>query len=101
MKFFNLKQRAKDKIDQIRRSAKKTGGGPPEVPPLSPSEEVLIQSLEGRPITCSVSGGIDTDDIAIPQTKDENDESSIAFCSSLRRLLLKEDNGIPRRLLQR
>ena len=52
---------AKDKIDQIRRSAKKTGGGPPEVPPLSPSEEVLIQSLEGRPITCGVSGGIDTD----------------------------------------
>ena len=51
---------AKIKIDQIRRSAKKTGVGLPTIPPLTPSVEVLIQSLEGRHITGGVSGGIDT-----------------------------------------
>ena len=32
------------KIDQSRRSTQKTGGEPPTVLPLTPSEEVLIQS---------------------------------------------------------
>ncbi|XP_046378000.2 uncharacterized protein LOC124150120 [Haliotis rufescens] len=59
-KYFNLKQRAKSKIDGLKRSMATTGGGPP-LPALSNADEVLCQSLEGRPGIHGLEHGIDTD----------------------------------------
>ncbi|XP_062594597.1 uncharacterized protein LOC134256020 [Saccostrea cucullata] len=72
-KYFNLKQRAKEKIDLIKRSVRQTGGGPAP-PPLTSAEEALANSLDGRPVVEGIDGGIDTDVI---------EESSPAPCSSL------------------
>ncbi|XP_055995749.1 uncharacterized protein LOC130046807 [Ostrea edulis] len=58
-KYDNVKQRAKDKIDGIRRP--KTGGGPP-MPPLTQAEEVLYQAMDSRPNIVGVIGGIDSDE---------------------------------------
>lgn len=52
---------AKEKIDGIKRSVRKTGGGPPSGSFLTPSEEALMKSLEGRPVSSGMPGGIDTD----------------------------------------
>ncbi|XP_046571010.1 myb/SANT-like DNA-binding domain-containing protein 4 [Haliotis rubra] len=60
-KYFNLKQRAKAKIDGLKRSMAVTGGGPPP-PALTSADEVLSQSLEGRPGIHGLDHGIDTDD---------------------------------------
>lgn len=51
---------AKAKIDAMRRSRYKTGGGPAP-PSLTPAEETMAQSLEGRPGIHGIDGGIDTD----------------------------------------
>nr|XP_034319454.1 uncharacterized protein LOC117687287 [Crassostrea gigas] len=59
-KYFNLKQRAKEKIDSIKRSIRKTGGGPAP-PSLTPGEEAMAKSLEGRPVSSGIPDGIDTD----------------------------------------
>ncbi|XP_048242439.1 uncharacterized protein LOC124124876 [Haliotis rufescens] len=59
-KYFNLKQRAKSKIDGLKRSMATTGGGPP-LPALSNADEVLCQSLEGRPGIHGLEHGIGTD----------------------------------------
>ncbi|XP_071095154.1 uncharacterized protein [Haliotis cracherodii] len=59
-KYFNLKQRAKCKIDGRKRSMATTGGGLP-LPALSNADEVLSQSLEGRPGIHGLEHGIDTD----------------------------------------
>lgn len=48
---------AKEKIDGIKRSGRKTGGGPPSGPSLTPCEEALMKSLEGRPVCSGVPGG--------------------------------------------
>lgn len=47
-KYFNLKQRAKEKIDAIKGSIRKTGDGPAPSS-LTPGEEAMVKSLEGRP----------------------------------------------------
>uniref|UniRef100_A0A8W8NFF5 Uncharacterized protein n=1 Tax=Magallana gigas TaxID=29159 RepID=A0A8W8NFF5_MAGGI len=79
------KQRAKEKIDAIKRSVRKTGGGPPPGPSLTPSEEALMKSLEGRPVSSGLPGGIDTDDIpctsaslsaSLPTYEEENKETN-------------------------
>uniref|UniRef100_K1QAC4 Uncharacterized protein n=1 Tax=Magallana gigas TaxID=29159 RepID=K1QAC4_MAGGI len=56
-----LENKPKEKIDAIKRSVRKTGGGPPPGPSLTPSEEALMKSLEGRPVSSGLPGGIDTD----------------------------------------
>ncbi|XP_067679585.1 uncharacterized protein [Haliotis asinina] len=61
-KYFNLKQRAKARIDGLKRSMSVTGGGPPPPPPLTSADEALSQSLEGRPGIHGLDHGIDTDD---------------------------------------
>ena len=39
---------------------KKTGGG--QAPPsVTPAEEAMARTLEGRPVSCGIVGGIDTD----------------------------------------
>ncbi|XP_067659157.1 uncharacterized protein [Haliotis asinina] len=60
-KYFNLKQRAKARIDGLKRSMSVTGGGPPP-PTLTSADEALSQSLEGRPGIHGLDHGIDTDD---------------------------------------
>ncbi|XP_078314999.1 uncharacterized protein LOC144619784 [Crassostrea virginica] len=76
-KYFNLKQRAKEKIDGIKRSAKKTGGGPAP-PSLTPAEEAMARTLEGRPVSCGIVGGIDTDatltDLHSPEKDNQTEE---------------------------
>ncbi|XP_062597697.1 uncharacterized protein LOC134259115 isoform X2 [Saccostrea cucullata] len=57
-KYDNIKQRAKDNIDGIRRP--KTGGGPPPAP-MTPAEETLYQAMDSRPNIVGLVGGIDTD----------------------------------------
>ncbi|XP_067651875.1 uncharacterized protein [Haliotis asinina] len=61
-KYFNLKQRAKARIDGLKRSMSVTGGGPPP-PQLTSADEALSQSLEGRPGIHGLDHGIDTDEI--------------------------------------
>lgn len=51
---------AKEKIDSIKRSIRKTGGGPAP-PTLTPGEEAMAKSLEGRPVSSGIPDGIDTD----------------------------------------
>uniref|UniRef100_A0A8W8J2G6 Myb/SANT-like DNA-binding domain-containing protein n=1 Tax=Magallana gigas TaxID=29159 RepID=A0A8W8J2G6_MAGGI len=58
-KYDNIKQRAKDKIDRIRRP--KTGGGPPPAL-LTQAEEALYQAMDTRPTIVGLVGGIDTDE---------------------------------------
>ncbi|XP_052697361.1 uncharacterized protein LOC128175629 [Crassostrea angulata] len=58
-KYDYIKQRAKDKIDGIRRP--KTGGGPPPAP-LTQAEEALYQAMDTRPTIVGLVGGIDTDE---------------------------------------
>nr|XP_022312048.1 uncharacterized protein LOC111117274 [Crassostrea virginica] len=58
-KYDNIKQRAKDKIDGIRRP--KTGGGPPPAP-LTQAEEALYQAMDTRPNIVGLVGGIDSDE---------------------------------------
>lgn len=57
-KYDNIKQRAKEKIDGIRRP--KTGGGPPTAP-LTQAEEALYQAMDTRPNIVGLVGGIDSD----------------------------------------
>ncbi|XP_065927380.1 uncharacterized protein [Magallana gigas] len=87
---------AKEKIDGIKRSLRKTGGGPPSGPSLTPSEEALMKSLEGRPVSIGLPAGIDTDDIPCtyaslspPTYEEENKETnserlSVPQCSDRR-----------------
>uniref|UniRef100_A0A8W8MRT4 Uncharacterized protein n=1 Tax=Magallana gigas TaxID=29159 RepID=A0A8W8MRT4_MAGGI len=58
-KYDNIKQRAKEKIDGIRRP--KTGGGPPTAP-LTQAEEALYQAMDTRPNIVGLVGGIDSDE---------------------------------------
>ncbi|KAK3095902.1 hypothetical protein FSP39_020604 [Pinctada imbricata] len=39
---------------------KKTGGGP-ALPPLTESENLLADAMDGRPLMHGIDGGIDTD----------------------------------------
>ncbi|XP_062597696.1 uncharacterized protein LOC134259115 isoform X1 [Saccostrea cucullata] len=71
-KYDNIKQRAKDNIDGIRRP--KTGGGPPPAP-MTPAEETLYQAMDSRPNIVGLVGGIDTDDIS-PISHEMEDEPS-------------------------
>ncbi|XP_071119355.1 uncharacterized protein [Haliotis cracherodii] len=59
--YANLKQRAKDKSDAIRRP--KTGGGPK---PVSPSfaETLIIENLQDRPTLQGLLDGFDTEDFS-------------------------------------
>ncbi|XP_078310257.1 uncharacterized protein LOC144618324 [Crassostrea virginica] len=78
-KYFNLKQRVKEKIDGIKRSVKKTGGGPAP-PSITPAEEAMARTLEGRPVSCGIVGGIDTDatltDLHSPEKDNHTEERS-------------------------
>ncbi|XP_052712635.1 uncharacterized protein LOC128186784 [Crassostrea angulata] len=58
-KYDNIKQRAKEKIDGLRRP--KTGGGPPTAP-LTQAEEALYQAMDTRPNIVGLVGGIDSDE---------------------------------------
>ncbi|XP_062580638.1 uncharacterized protein LOC134242549 [Saccostrea cucullata] len=58
-KYDNIKQRAKEKFDDIRRP--KTGGGPPSAP-LTQAEEALYQAMDTRPNIVGLVGSIDTDE---------------------------------------
>ncbi|XP_061186818.1 uncharacterized protein LOC133194936 [Saccostrea echinata] len=58
-KYDNIKQRAKDKIDALKRP--KTGGGPAKAP-LTAAEECLLQAFDGRPNIVRLNGGIDSDE---------------------------------------
>ncbi|XP_062596619.1 uncharacterized protein LOC134258074 [Saccostrea cucullata] len=58
-KYDNIKQRAKEKTDDIRRP--KTGGGPPSAP-LTQAEEALYQAMDTRPNIVGLVGSIDTDE---------------------------------------
>lgn len=59
---FEICFKAKEKDDSIKRSIRKTGGGPAPPPPtLTPGEEAMAKSLEGRPVSSGIPDGIDTD----------------------------------------
>nr|XP_034330483.1 uncharacterized protein LOC105330658 [Crassostrea gigas] len=75
-KYFNLKQRAKEKIDSIKRSIRKTGGGPAP-PTLTPGEEAMAKSLEGRPVSSGIPDGIDTDALSCSGCKETEDGSPV------------------------
>ncbi|XP_056015647.1 uncharacterized protein LOC125647757 [Ostrea edulis] len=74
-KFFNLRQRAKEKIDFIKRALRGTGGGPAP-PPLTAGEEAVALSLQNRPVAGGIDGGIDTDEA--PSTSADNVEPPAA-----------------------
>ncbi|XP_062571232.1 uncharacterized protein LOC134233234 [Saccostrea cucullata] len=65
-KYDNIKQRAKEKIYDIRRP--KTGGGPPSAP-LTQAEEALYQAMDTRPNIVGLVGSIDTDDVRPKEKK--------------------------------
>ncbi|XP_050419538.2 myb/SANT-like DNA-binding domain-containing protein 4 [Patella vulgata] len=60
-KYHNIKQRSKEKLDQMKRP--KTGGGPN--PSYTDAEDLLLNTMEGRPQIEGLSFGIDTDDLQI------------------------------------
>ncbi|XP_061188064.1 myb/SANT-like DNA-binding domain-containing protein 4 [Saccostrea echinata] len=57
--YANIKQRAKEKSDAIRRPV--TGGGP-KPPSPSPVETEILNHLEDRPTLCGLSSGHDTEE---------------------------------------
>ncbi|XP_062595385.1 myb/SANT-like DNA-binding domain-containing protein 4 [Saccostrea cucullata] len=57
--YANIKQRAKEKSDAIRRPV--TGGGP-KPPSPTPVEAELLSHLEDRPTLCGLSTGHDTEE---------------------------------------
>lgn len=71
-----MKQRAKEKIDSIKRSIRKTGGGPAP-PTLTPGEEAMAKSLEGRPVCSGIPDGIDTDALSCSGCKETEDGSPV------------------------
>lgn len=52
--IFIFLAKEKEKIDGIKRGKR---GGPPSGPSLTPCEEALMKSLEGRPVCSGVPGG--------------------------------------------
>ncbi|XP_046561657.1 uncharacterized protein LOC124270667 [Haliotis rubra] len=58
--YANLKQRAKEKNDAIRRP--KTGGGPKPASPTMP-EAAILETMGGRATLSGLAGGIDTEGI--------------------------------------
>lgn len=57
---FEIRFIAKEKIESIKRSIRKTGGGPAS-PSLTPGEEAMAKYLERRPGSSRIPDGIDTD----------------------------------------
>ncbi|XP_061165049.1 uncharacterized protein LOC133174023 [Saccostrea echinata] len=60
--YANIKQRAKEKSDAIRRPV--TGGGP-KPPSPSPVETEILNHLEDRPTLCGLSSGHDTEEVVL------------------------------------
>ncbi|XP_078310027.1 uncharacterized protein LOC144618183 isoform X2 [Crassostrea virginica] len=56
-KYYNIKQRSKEKLDQIKRP--KTGGGKPVQ--LTSAEDLFLLGMEGRPQIEGLPFGVDTD----------------------------------------
>ncbi|XP_069108814.1 myb/SANT-like DNA-binding domain-containing protein 4 [Argopecten irradians] len=57
--YDNIKQRAKGKVDELKRP--KTGGGPGGAQP-TPSESIFIESHDTRPNVVGLAASIDTED---------------------------------------
>ncbi|XP_048756770.2 myb/SANT-like DNA-binding domain-containing protein 4 isoform X1 [Ostrea edulis] len=57
-KYYNIKQRSKEKLDSVKKP--KTGGGPP-LPPLTPGEETFLNLSVGQPNVHGLNGGVDSD----------------------------------------
>ncbi|CAC5407133.1 unnamed protein product [Mytilus coruscus] len=68
-KWNNSKQRAKQKIDNLRHP--RTGGGPVQ-PQITPTEELILQGIGGRPSMTGVGSFLDTD-AATPEISVEQD----------------------------
>ncbi|XP_071165848.1 myb-related transcription factor, partner of profilin-like [Mytilus edulis] len=68
-KWNNSKQRAKQKIDNLRHP--RTGGGPAQ-PQITPTEELILQGIGGRPSMTGVGSFLDTD-AATPEISFEQD----------------------------
>ncbi|XP_048759900.1 uncharacterized protein LOC125675533 [Ostrea edulis] len=66
--YSNLKQRAKEKADAIRRPA--TGGGP-KPPSPTPVEAEIIVGMGDRPTLCGLSGGHDTEEVILYSVPNE------------------------------
>ncbi|XP_062588087.1 uncharacterized protein LOC134249754, partial [Saccostrea cucullata] len=66
--YANIKQRAKEKSDAIRRPV--TGGGP-KPPSPTPVEAELLSHLEDRPTLCGLSTGHDTEEVILTVVPEE------------------------------
>nr|XP_022335975.1 uncharacterized protein LOC111132456 [Crassostrea virginica]XP_022344192.1 uncharacterized protein LOC111137164 [Crassostrea virginica] len=60
--YANIKQRAKEKSDAMRRPS--TGGGP-KPPSPTPVELEMLNSMEDRPTLCGLSSGYDTEEVIL------------------------------------
>ncbi|XP_055999121.1 uncharacterized protein LOC130047758 [Ostrea edulis] len=76
-KYYNIKQRSKEKLDSVKKP--KTGGGPP-LPPLTPGEETFLNLSVGQPNVHGLNGGVDTDEQQILQSTPKSQEQ--APCTS-------------------
>lgn len=76
-KFHNIKQRAKEKIDEARKQRGKIGGGPEPLPP-TPAEEALINVCGNRPGMRGLNG-IDTDLISSGEKPVDEEEGSTSW----------------------
>lgn len=73
--YANIKQRAKQKSDAMRRPP--TGGGPRPSSP-TPVETELLNNMEDRPTLCGLSSGHDTEEVILGIVPPTLDYSSTA-----------------------
>ena len=77
-KWHNLKAKAKSQNAERKRSASKTGGGPPSVSHFVETDEKIISILGNTPSFNGVEGGIESG-IAQTQPAHESDENVNSF----------------------
>uniref|UniRef100_A0A8W8N2S4 Uncharacterized protein n=1 Tax=Magallana gigas TaxID=29159 RepID=A0A8W8N2S4_MAGGI len=72
--YANIKQRAKEKADALRRPA--TGGGP-KPPSPSPVEAEFLSGMGDRPTLSGLASGYDTEEVQIELVPEFNSDSNI------------------------
>lgn len=77
--YANIKQRAKEKADALRRPA--TGGGP-KPPSPSPVEAEFLSGMGDRPTLSGLASGYDTEEVQIELVPEFNSDSNIVPSSN-------------------